>query len=98
MNFIILGIRTGLDDVNIFLKTYHSENVLCSVTVGGQESDKSVYSSSPPPAKNNFYRAWKSPKKVLMQKIQKFCANFEHVNLKFGLWGIFEKKSLFLNS
>ena len=46
MNFIIVGIRTGLDDVNIFLKTYHSENVLCSVTVGGQESDKSVYSSS----------------------------------------------------
>ena len=46
MNFIILGIQTGLDDVNIFLKTYHSENVLCSVTVGGQESDKSVYSSS----------------------------------------------------
>ena len=32
--------------MNIFLRTYHSENVLCSVTVGGQESDKSVYSSS----------------------------------------------------
>ena len=41
-----LGIRTGLGDVNIFFKTYHSENVLCSVTLGGQESDKSVYSSS----------------------------------------------------
>ena len=28
-----------------------------------------------PPATNNFYWAWKSLKKVLMQKIQKFCAD-----------------------
>ena len=34
------------------------------------------------PATNNFYRAWKNPKKVVMQKIQKFCAEFKYVNLK----------------
>ena len=26
-----------------------------------------------------------------MQKIQKFCADFEYVNLKIGLWEFFEK-------
>ena len=47
----------------------------------------------PPPATNNFYRAWRSPKKVLMQKSQKFCADFKYVNLKIELLQIFEKKS-----
>merc|ERR1711884_292322 len=46
-----------------------------------------------PPATNNFYRAWRSPKKVLMQKSQKFCADFKYVNLKIELLQIFEKKS-----
>ena len=36
------------------------------------------------PATNNFYRAWKSPEKVLMQKSQKFCADFKYVNLKLS--------------
>ena len=49
----------------------------------------------PPPATNNNYRAWKSPKEVLMQKTQKFCADFEYVNLKIGLWEIFEKNHHF---
>ena len=48
-----------------------------------------------PPATNNFYRAWRSPKKVLMQKSQKFCADFKYVNLKIGLWKIFEKNHIF---
>ena len=48
---------------------------------------------STPPATNNFYRAWRSPKKVLMQKSQKFCADFKYVNLKIELLQIFEKKS-----
>ena len=38
-----------------------------------------------PPATNNFYWAWRSPKKVLMQKSQKFCADFKYVNLKIEL-------------
>ena len=46
-----------------------------------------------PPATNNFYWAWRSPKKVLMQKSQKFCADFKYVNLKIELLQIFEKKS-----
>ena len=37
-----------------------------------------------PPATNNFYRAWKSPKKVQMQKSQKFCADFKYANLKLS--------------
>ena len=49
--------------------------------------------SCSPPATNNFYRAWRSPKKVLMQKSQKFCADFKYVNLKIELLQIFEKKS-----
>ena len=48
---------------------------------------------NPLPATNNFYRAWRSPKKVLMQKSQKFCADFKYVNLKIELLQIFEKKS-----
>ena len=47
----------------------------------------------PPPATNNFYRAWRSPKKVLMQKSQKFYADCKYVNLKIELLQIFEKKS-----
>ena len=35
----------------------------------------------PPPARNNFFRPWKSPKKVLMQKSQKFCTDFKCVNI-----------------
>ena len=35
----------------------------------------------PPPARNNFYRPWKSPKKVLMQKSQKFCTDCKYVNI-----------------
>ena len=46
-----------------------------------------------PPATNNFYWAWRSPKKVLMQKSQKFCADFKYVNLKIELLQFFEKKS-----
>ena len=46
-----------------------------------------------PPATNNIYWAWRSPKKVLMQKSQKFCADFKYVNLKIELLQIFEKKS-----
>ena len=46
-----------------------------------------------PLLENNFYRAWRSPKKVLMQKSQKFCADFKYVNLKIELLQIFEKKS-----
>ena len=56
-----------------------------------QLSDLNNYKS--PPATNNFYRAWRSPKKVLMQKSQKFCADFKYVNLKIELLQIFEKKS-----
>ena len=46
-----------------------------------------------PPATNNFYWAWSCLKKVLMQKSQKFCADFKYVNLKIELLQIFEKKS-----
>ena len=38
-----------------------------------------------PPATNNFYWAWRSPKKVLKQKSQKFCADFKYVNLEIEL-------------
>ena len=41
--------------------------------------------AAPPPATNNFYWAWRNPKKVLMQKSQKFCADFKYVNLKIEL-------------
>ena len=47
-----------------------------------------------PPVTNNIYWAWKSSKKVLMQTIQKFCADFEYVNLKSG-YGNFLRKITF---
>ena len=54
---------------------------------------RKLFTAFTPPATNNFYRAWRSPKKVLMQKSQKFCADFKYVNLKIELLQIFEKKS-----
>ena len=76
MNFIILGIRKGLEDVNIFLKTYHSENVLCSVTVGGQESDKSVYSSSRCTFNLNFH--------IFLFEPQHFQSSFPQIRYGAG--------------
>ena len=52
-----------------------------------------AYFKNTPPATNNFYRAWRSPKKVLMQISKKFCADCKYVNLKIELLQIFEKKS-----
>ena len=59
----------------------------------GWFDQQALSKSWPPPATNNFYWAWRSPKKVLMQKSQKFCADFKYVNLKIELLQIFEKKS-----
>ena len=55
------------------------------------KKNQKKHSNNLPLLQKKFYWAWKSPKKVLMQKIQKFCADFEYVNLKIGLW----EKSLF---
>ena len=40
-----------------------------------------------------FLPGLEEPEKMLMQKSQKFCADFKYVNLKIELLQIFEKKS-----
>ena len=41
------------------------------------------------PCYKQFLLGLEKPKKVLMQKIQKFCADFEDVNIKIGFMGNF---------
>ena len=45
------------------------------------------------PCYKQFLPGLEEPEKVLMQKSQKFCADFKYVNLKIELLQIFEKKS-----
>ena len=82
---VSLSRESGQTQASVKLKIEAKETVnfmLCAKNIIAMHCIVNFNHSQSPPATNNFYRAWKSPKKVLMQKSQKVCADFKYVNLK----------------